>query len=98
MRGLVAARRADDVAAGTRPLAMRTADHNAPMMMTIAGTPDPTAASTRGVVPKSSFAVGNSLGSTPRFIGAIATTPVAQPDRTSKPVRTASPVRRPNSR
>lgn len=77
MRGEVAARRAELVAAGTRPRATRSADHRAPTMITIAGTPEPTAARMRGVVPKSSFAVGKESGSTGAFIGAIATTPVA---------------------
>jgi len=77
MRGEVAARRAEVVAAGTRPRATRAADHKAPTMMTIAGRPEPTAARMRGVVPNSSLAVGKASGSTGAFIGAIATTPVA---------------------
>jgi len=37
----------------------RHADHNAPKMMTSAGTPDPTAARMRGATPKTSLPVGN---------------------------------------
>lgn len=68
------------------------------MMITIAGTPDPIAASTRGVAPKSSFAVGKATGSTGAFIGEVMTIPVAQPERQTRPVRMGSPTRRPNSR
>lgn len=77
IRGLLAARRAEVVAAGTRPRTTRPADHSAPTMITIAGTPEPTAARMRGVVPKSAFAVGKTSGSTGAFIGAITMAPVA---------------------
>lgn len=75
--GRIADRRALLVTAGTRPRTTRPADHKAPAMMTTAGTPDPTPARMRGTAPNSSFAVGNSDGSTVRRIGAVQTIPMA---------------------
>ena len=67
-------------------------------MITNAGRPENTAASTRGATPKTSLPVGSSLPLTAALVGANSTMPVASPLRNSSQLRARLPACVPASR
>lgn len=83
--------------AGVRPLSNRATDHSAPMMMTRAGTPEPTAANMRGRIPKWSRARGNSSETNGAVVGATVITPTANALSSANTARSGRATRSPAS-
>ena len=78
---------------GARERAKRTADQIAPTSTTVAPTPLATPARTRGITPKWSLPIGMPPSGAMRpWIGALSTTPIANPVNRIRPVSTRCPT------